>query len=96
MDNTGIGRPKIIKSVKMLKDALKNHMNFLSMQWPPGPPVQKTDTGMQVRIVVTTVSMPYMLTKTKVAQQESRIERPTKTRRYCRMIDILMEVRAML
>ena len=56
LDNTGMGKMRIIISVKILKAALKNHRNFLGMQLPP--PSQNALTGTQVITAVITVSSP--------------------------------------
>lgn len=57
-ENTGIGRVRMIKSVRIFIAALKNHKNFLLMHWAEGSNVQNPDTGMHVQIAVVTVSRP--------------------------------------
>lgn len=52
LERTGIGKVIIIKSVKILKAALKNQMNFLSMQWPGLSRSQNASIGTQVQIAV--------------------------------------------
>ena len=57
-DRTGIGKMRIIRSVKIFMAALKNHKNRLLMQRAPGSIFQNADTGMQDKIAVITVSKP--------------------------------------
>lgn len=81
----------MIKSVMILIEALKNQENFLLMQrsFPVGD--QKADTGMQAKMFVKMVKSPYAPMKARVAQQARRIPLLTKTRRYCRRIEVLVK-----
>ena len=57
-ESTGMGRIRMIKSVRIFIAALKNHKNFLFMHWVEGSNVQNPDTGLHVQIAVVTVSRP--------------------------------------
>ena len=46
------------KSVRMLKEALKNHENFLLMQRMSGVGDQKAETGMQAKMLLSIAKMP--------------------------------------
>ncbi len=57
-DNIGMGRPRTIKSVKMLNPALKSHRKVLLMHFPLAPSIQNIETGTQVKMPVKSVCSP--------------------------------------
>jgi hypothetical protein len=59
VERTGIGNPIVTKSVKILKEALKNIINFLLRQIPLL--VQNAEIGVQQKIDVKRVEMPYIV-----------------------------------
>jgi hypothetical protein len=85
------------KSVAIFKAAFVNHSGFSGRHLPPTTELSQLKAmGRQVKMAVPTVQMPAMMTMAKRAQQTRRMERPGKTRRYWRRMEILVSVRLRL
>lgn len=91
-----MGRIMMTRSVRILNEALKNHENFLLIQRMSDVGDQNADTGMQAKILLKIVYMPYAATKARVNQQARRTPVLTKTRRYCRIMEALVKDREAL
>jgi hypothetical protein len=87
----GIGNIKMIRSVTMLNDALKNQMTFFSRQWVVGVGDQNPDTGVQLKMLLVTAHIPQTPVQARMAQQERLMPRSTKSRRYCRTIEAFVK-----
>lgn len=89
---TGIGKIKIIRSDRILMDAWENQRVFFTTQCDVGVRDQNSDTGIQVKMLVTTAAMPYAPMKARVTQQARWKPLPTpKTRWYCRTMEALVK-----
>ena len=93
---SGIGIKMMTKSLKMLKLAWKNHRVVLSTQVAPASPVQNARTGTHKKIELRTQVIPYARVIAIVVQQIRVIHFPTNIRLYCRRIDSLLHVEAIL
>jgi hypothetical protein len=67
VERTGIGNPTVTKSVKILKEALKNIINFLLRQMPLL--VQNAEIGVQLKMDVKSVERPYIVMRPIAAKE---------------------------
>jgi hypothetical protein len=92
-DSAGIGSVRIAMSVAMFMTAFPKQTGCSGKQYLLVMVLsQKYGTGLHMKIALTTLHMPYPTTMAKMIQHVRRIRVATKTRRYCRMMDILAKV----
>jgi len=88
---TGIGRIIRVRSVTMFIDALENQSALKLKQWPAKVGFQNLDTGMQVKIALSTAHVYQTIRNPRIRRHVNIMRRKGKSLMYKMIIDDLVQ-----